>query len=222
MASSPTEIQQKFRAAFKPEVIDGLAKCVWAAYPESHAICSQHLLRDQSHDVRGHFRRGLIERNWKNYARRIPGALVRQESNSIGSSKHVVIEIDGVLLTQSLADSPNDIIQRANFRHTYAEVSQISLFPDPAVVSRALDAGKLYAMFLHGVSTNPKQPRFMSVVFPTRDCLSYLDDATIHVMAEFEELAKSIRTDNVEAIGDDLMLELRRLDEDEDSATATA
>jgi hypothetical protein len=81
MASSPTEIKSRFRSAFSAEIITGLAKCVWAAYPEAQTICSSHLLRDQIHDVRGHLRRGLVERNLKNFGRRIPGAVVRQESN---------------------------------------------------------------------------------------------------------------------------------------------
>ena len=220
MASSPKQIQQHFRNAFRPEILTGLAKCVWAAYPEAQTVCAQHLLRDQVHDVRGVFRRGLVERNWKNYGRRLPNAVVRQESNSIGSSKHVVIEIGNVLLTQSLADGPNDIIQRANFRETYAEASQIKLFVDPAAVKRAMDAGKLYAMFLHGASENPRRPRFMSIVFPTNDCESYVFDATIDVLAEFGALAQSIRDERTEDIGDELMLELRRVDEDEEAESA--
>lgn len=220
MASSPTQVQAHFRRAFAPDTVAALAKCVWAAYPEAHRICSEHLLRDQVHDVRGHFRRALIELYWKNYARRIPGAVVRQETNSVGSSKHVVIEMDNVILTQSLADGPNDVIQQANFRNGYAEISQIDLLADPAEVEKAHQAGKLYAMFLHGVSTNPKQPRFMAIVFPTRDCKSYVYDATINVFSEFADLAQAIRTDRTEDIGDDLMLELRRVDEDDESATA--
>ena len=49
MASSPTQIQAHFRRAVTPDVIHGLAKCVWAAYPEAHRICATHLLRDQVH-----------------------------------------------------------------------------------------------------------------------------------------------------------------------------
>jgi len=219
MASSPTQIQAHFRRAVTPDVIHGLAKCVWAAYPEAHRICATHLLRDQVHDVRGHFRRGLIELYWKNFARRIPDAVVRQETNSIGSSKHIVIEIGDVILTQSLAEGPNDIIQQANFRNGYAEISQISLLADPAELRRAEQSGKLYAMFLHGASSNPKQPRFMAIVFPTKECTDYVYDATINVLNEFEELAQSIRSDRTEDIGDDLMLELRRIDEDEQTGT---
>jgi hypothetical protein len=132
-----------------------------------------------------------------------------------------VIDINGVLLTQSLADSPNDVIQQANFRETYAKSSQVELFAARDEVIRAHDAGKLYAMFLHGATANPKQPRFMAVVFPTQDCEAYVWDATINVMAELDDLlAQSIRMDQIEAIGDDLMLELRRLDEDEGAETA--
>jgi hypothetical protein len=220
MASSPSAIQRHFRSVVSPASISGLATCIWAAYPEAQRICGEHLLRDQVHDVRGHFRRGLIELYWKNYARRIPGAVVRQETNSIGSSKHLVIEIDGVILTQSLADGPNDVIQQANFRNGYAEISQINLFADPDEVRRAHQTGKLYAMFLHGVSTNPKQPRFMAIVFPTKHCEAYVSEATIDVLSEFGDLAHSIRSERTEDIGDDLMLELRRIDEGEESATA--
>lgn len=220
MASSPTAIQQHFKGAFAPDIINGLAKCVWAAYPEAHEVCGQHFRRDQLHDVRGGFRRGLIERNWKNFARRIPNAIVRQESNSIGSSKHIVIEIGDVMLTQSLADGPNDVIQKATFRETYAESSQFYLFDIGAEVKRAHQAGKLYAMFLHGAAVNPKQPRFMAIVFPTQECDAYVYDATIDVLAECDALAESIRSERVEDIGDELMLELRRIDEDEASGTA--
>lgn len=220
MASSPSEIQQRFRGAFGPDVITGLAKCVWAAYPEAQSVCSQHLLRDQVHDARGHFRRSLVERNWKNYGRRIPGAIVRQETNSVKSSKHVVIEIGNVILTQSLADGPADIIQRANFRDTYAEASQANLFAPPEQNHTPAPNAKLYAMFLHGASTDPRQPRFMSIVFPTRDCAAYVYDATIDVFGEFQDLASSIRNDRTEDIGDELMLEIRRLDEDDAAESA--
>lgn len=216
MASSPTEIQTRFRDAFTHEHLEMLARCVWAAYQEADSICRAHLLDAQAHDVRGHWRRAVIERNWKNYARRIPGATVRQESNSIGSSKHVVIERNGVTLTQSLAASPEDIIQGAHFRSTYVESSQLNLFPEE--VTTTADA-RLYAMFLHGATGSPRQPRFMAVVFPVRNCEAYLAGATIDVMAEFDGLAGQIRTDQAEAIGDDLILELRRLD---DSASETA
>ena len=220
MASAPSQIQRHFLTTFAPDIIHGLTKCVWAAYPEAQSICSRYLLRDQIHDVRGHIRRGLVERNWKNYGRRIPNATVHQEANSVGSSKHVVIEIGDVMLTQSLADGPHDIIQKANFRETYAEASQLEMFADPGAVKRAQQAGKLYAMFLHGASDNPKQPRFMAIVFPTKDCDAYVYDATINVLGMFDDLAQSIRREETEVIGDELMLELRRLDEEEDSATA--
>lgn len=220
MASSPSQIQRHFRRAFSPEIVAGLSKCVWAAYPDAHGICSSHLLRDQVHDVRGHFRRGLIELYWKNFARRIPGATVRQETNSTGSSKHVVIEIDDVILTQSLADGPNDIIQQANFRNTYAEGSQLSLLEAHEGRRAATASRKLYAMFLHGASENPRQPEFMAIVFPTKDCTAYVFEATINVFTEFEDLAHSIRNERTEDIGDDLMLELRRTDEDEATGTA--
>lgn len=219
MASSPTEIQRHFRRSFPPDVLHGFARCVWAAYADAHKICSDHLLRDQAHDVRGHLRRAVIERNWKNYARRIPDARVHQESNAIGSSRHVVVELGGVALTQSLAEGPNDIIQKARFRDTYAEASQIDLFAVPGHSKRRPDA-KLYAMFLHGASDNPAQPRFMSVVFPTRDCDAYVYEATINVLGEFSDLAQSIRADRIEDIGDELMLELRRIDDDEEEAAS--
>jgi hypothetical protein len=124
------------------------------------------------------------------------------------------------MLTQSLAVGPNDIIQKAAFRNTYAESSQISLFINSAEVSAARRSGKLYAMLLHGACDNPRQPRFMSIVFPTQDCEAYLYEATIDVFAMFDDLAQSIRRDEIEVIGDELMLELRRVDEDEESATA--
>lgn len=135
-------------------------------------------------------------------------------------AKHVVIEIGDVMLTQSLADGPHDIIQRASFRNTYAESSQLEMFADPVAVERAHQAGKLYAMFLHGVSGNPKQPRFMAIVFPTKNCGAYVFEATINVLSMFDDLARSIRREETEVIGDELMLELRRIDEDEESASA--
>lgn len=218
MASSPTEIQRHFRRSFPPDVLQGFARCVWAAYTDAHKICSDHLLRDQAHDVRGHLRRALIERNWKNYARRVPGAQVHQESNTIGSSRHIVVELEGVRLTQSLADGPNDIIQKARFRDTYAEASQIDLFTVPEQRKQRPDA-KLYAMFLHGASDNPAQPRFMSIVFPTREGDAYIYEATVNVLGECSDLAQSIRADRPEDIGDDLMLELRRIDGEEEAAS---
>ena len=194
--------------------------CAWAAYPEAAKICGEHLLRDQAHDVRGHLRRGLVERNFKNYGRRLTGAVVRQERNRIGSSNHVVIEIGGIRLTQSQADGPNDVVQHADFRETYAEASQIDLFDGR--VSDESGSKTLFAMLLHGPSTNPKQPRFIAIVFPTKDCKAYVYDATIDVLAIFGDLAEAIRGDRTEVIGDDLMLELRRLDEDEGDTAARA
>ena len=63
----------------------------------------------------------------------------------------------------------------------------------------------------------------MSIVFPTRDCQSYVFDATISIYERFSDLATAARNDRVEEIPDDLKMDLRRLDrEDDGDAAATA
>jgi hypothetical protein len=223
MASSPSEIQARFLAAIPDEHLRGLAMCIWAGYPESFTVCSSHMPRDQAHDARGDFRRGLIERNIKNYARRIPGAVVRQERNSVGSSCHVAIDIGGITITQSQADGPNKVVQKAAFRDGYAEQSQLDLFKASVQQKPTLsDSRRLYVMLLHGPATNPKQPRFLSVVFPTNDCESYVFNATINLFSRFGDLAQAIMNERTEVISDDLMLDLRRLDEAEGDEAASA
>lgn len=222
MASSPSAIQAAFSAAISTEHLRGLAMAIWAAYPEAHDVCRLHMTRDQVHDVRGSFRRGLVERNFKNYAHRIPNAIVRQQWNEPRTSSHVEIEVGNLILTQHNATGPNNVIQAADFRTTLAGSAQGNfLHPD-----RPLTPGqKLYAMLLHGPSARPIEPAFMAVVFPTNDGTAYLFDATISILAMFDDLATAIRNDNSEIIPDDLMLDIRRRDEsdeDDDAAAATA
>jgi hypothetical protein len=222
MASSPAEIQQRFISTITDEHLRGFGMCIWAGYPEAHSVCTSHLPRDQAHDARGGFRRGLIERNLKNYARRIPGAVVRQERNAIGSSFHVVIEVGGFRITQSQALGPNELIQQANFRDGYAEASQIDLLADLSPKTTTTTAKWTYVMLLHGPAATPKQPKFISAVFPTNDCKGYVYDATIHLFVKYDDLAEAIKTDRTEVIGDDLMLDLRRMDEAEGDEAASA
>jgi hypothetical protein len=222
MASSPSQIREEFLRTVPDDALRLLAQCVWLGYPEAHDLCSGLFLSNQAHDVRGHVRRATIERNIRNVVTRIPGASQSQTRNKTNSHTHTVVRMGNVLLTQSQAEGPDDIIQTAEFRKGYAMQSQLELFggrPSDTVGDR-----HLYALLLHGPAYNsPRQPRFMSVVFPTRDCQSYVFDATISMYERFSDLAAAARNDRVEEIPDDLKMDLRRLDREGDGdAAATA
>lgn len=221
MASSPSAIQAAFSAAISTEHLRGLAMAIWAAYPEAQGVCKQHMTRDQAHDARGAFRRGLAERNLKNYAHRIPNAVITQQWNEPKTSSHVEVAVGNLILTQHNASGPGHVIQYADFRKTLTGSAQGNLLhPDHPISADQ----KLYAMLLHGPSARPSEPAFMAVVFPTNDGTEYLFDATINILAMFDDLATAIRSHKSEVIPDDLMLDIRRRDEadeeDEDAAIA--
>ena len=212
MASSPKHLLETFHEDVPDALLNGVAKSIWLAYQDSAALCDELFLWQQAHDARGDLRRAMIERNLRNLVQRFQATSQAQEPNQTGSSYHTCIRANRIILTQSLAESPYHVVQNASFRKSYAEQSQFELF---ARADRP-QIGDLYALILHGPEKGkggkPSRPAFMTVVFPTNDCKSYVIGARIDLFARFAPLAQAIRHDRTEEIPDDLALQLRRID----------
>jgi len=179
-ARSPARVfLQQVPKAFMRDVLRCLYKCYEAAWEE----CAG-LPEEEAHDLRPHYRRALFEAGLRDVAQRYSTVKATTKRNRMRNYSHTYIRCGRVLLTESAVESPDQMIRRAEFRATYARYNQLFLWdkplPPPATAP-------LYAVLIHGASTDPRQPLFARIKFPGPDCAGYIEGNCIDLFEMFKE-----------------------------------
>ena len=157
---------------------------LYQCYSAAHHYCDTRFPRTEARDLYPHFRRAMFESGWRSVADLFKRAKAKPTPNCAQNCSHTLIGFGRVDLTASAVESPSTLVRPAVFRKTYAQSAQRQLF-EPAPTSRP--SASLYAILIHGPSSDPSRPAFAHVVFPTPECEAYID--RIDLLLRFPEIA---------------------------------
>ena len=182
MASSAVELEQVFDSSFPIEVQEALIRCLFGAYKTTFEECAR-FPDEEAHDLRPFHRWVQLRADLRGIADRFKGVAASAEPY------HTLLTAGHVKLTASSVTDPEDLVRPALYRHAYANESQLELFlqdsPPP-------DGATLYVILKHGPDpAEPRQPSFAKIVFPTKDCQSYVHE--IDLFARVKALVESLR-----------------------------
>lgn len=147
-------------------------------YSGAASFCAGRFEHPEAHDLRGYERRARTEHSFAVTAERFAhrGVSVMPQKNATGSHWHREARGGSVILTQSFAEHPGAIVQRAQFRDTLGRSRQRELF-----ARQEQDTGgvALYGIILHGSLSvgreiEREQFGFYQLAIPNRDCTNYL------------------------------------------------
>lgn len=175
---------QFFTTHVPPGFLKALFDLLNREYPKARREC-EHLPDPQARYLRPHVRRANIEAGLLDIAGRFPGVEAKAVPNAADEC-HVEVTIGCIRMTVSHADQPNRLIREAKFRRTLAEDSQLRLAFEQASPSQWL-----YALLLHGGSSDSHTPAFADIVFPIESPdieggIGYASDR-IHLVKMFGE-----------------------------------
>jgi hypothetical protein len=185
---------------FLEDTVRLLYDCYTQAYQET-----KKFPKAERHDVRSHYRRALIEWQWREIATKYKedGLNAAPIPNSIESAFHTEIRADGIVLVQAYIETRTATVRPAVHRETLTMESR-PLFDEMEPVR---DAG-LFAILVHGPA-DPRAPGFANIIFPLRDSRRY-HDARIDLLASFPEVVASKTSFQEELIADEIEPELRK------------
>ena len=161
----PDDIQQAMLEAVGIGVEEARKTCEAAGYDES-----------EFHDVFPHVRRAHVQRELRALAPQSNGQLrATARKNKRKTSYHSVLVRGPVIFTESWVSTHDTIVRSAEFRKTYADTSQMILFPEVKDDDLSQIKRKLYAILIYGPSDSKRFPiGFVHIVFPSRDASTYL------------------------------------------------
>ena len=171
--SDPPLVRMFFEQVPESFLID-TCRTLIEAYGAAAKYCEENYPIEQAHNLYPYERLATFERNWTNLCTRYPGVNAAAKLNAAGNYYHTAVVCGSFVLTESAVYGPDDIVRQAVFRRTYAEDGQTSF---PFAQQEPLPPGdrRIYAIILHGPTRKIlRQPGFISVAFPARDCASYI------------------------------------------------
>ena len=179
-------------------------RCLIQAYQIADDRCRREFDHAEAHDLRGHERRAVFDRDWRNLAQR-HGAHATAEMNAGNNCYHTRVVIGRVIWTSSVVEAPTTLPRQASFRETYARTGQFTLFGTDA--PPPIDA-PLYAILIHApCEDDPSRPAFAYVGFPTPNCDGWVDK--IDLFGRFNELVLPVSQVAEETIEDAIQPQLR-------------
>jgi hypothetical protein len=186
---------------------DFIRALLWA-YRHADEVCKEHLDEPEAHDTTGIFRRALIEGAIRAQAIRHGGS-ARALPTEPGTSYYSRVQFGSLRLTECAVDIAGKPRRPADFREEMAAQSQQAL----AFIKRPQQgeaAASFYAIIYHGFVTdarkrkgpdfNVRQPDFLGISFPNRDCSGSL--AIIDLTAQLRHEIESAKTADVEHVGE--------------------
>jgi hypothetical protein len=179
------------RASFPDEFLQDTLRCVFNAYVMARAHCHSQYAYPEAHDLYPHERRAIFERTWRKISGGYPSVTAEPKDNKSKSAFHTEIRSNEIVLTANVVDKPSQIVRYANFRETLAENGQLTLDLDVFKDDDA-DRSKVYAILIHGPS-QAISPAFANIVFPDRNCKSYLEPK-IDLFKEYPDILNAFKT----------------------------
>lgn len=123
-------------------------KAVFQAHSIAWSDCHAAFSPKEAENVLGYYRRGKLEQYLRDVAARFPQMKATVERAEQSNWNHTEIQSGPVVLTENSVQTPCAPVEKAEFRLTLAESSQLSFWDDPL---RRKDA-PLYAILLHSRS----------------------------------------------------------------------
>lgn len=196
----PLNLVRIFDRSVPNRFVQETLRCLYSAYRDADAQCRQDFPMPEAHDLRGHLRRAMFERNWRTLATRYLDLSASAVRNHRRTSYYTQIVSGCVVLTESAVETPEAMVRKAVFRQTLARSAQM-VMPFVEHDLPAPDA-LLYAILLHGpADESTSSPGFVHIAFPSKDCSTYLD--RIDLLKRYPNIAAEVRTDVPEIIDDE-------------------
>jgi hypothetical protein len=162
---NPVVTRDSVRSELRDGFADKVIRAMTAAYAEAKLECAENY-GPEGGDLYGHLLRAKVERNLHQSFSGVVGVTVRFDLNASRNSRHLVIEIGRLVITESMVDTPWTMVRRAEFRETLAQSAQGDLF---ASSDDGPIRSKLYLLIVHGPG-GASAPAFIDIVPPTANC----------------------------------------------------
>jgi hypothetical protein len=210
-AIKPHPLAVLFDGAVSPAFLEESIRTLAACYGKGHDHCNVNFAKQEAHDLYGHYRRALVEQEWRTLAHRFPGLQPGIFRNSADNYYHTRIITGNVVLVECCVRRRGELVRHALFRQGLARTNQLalSLFADEQPIDP--DA-KVFAILQHGADHRfPNRLAFVDIEFPNSDCTGYV--TRIDLLKRFPELAKEVRPDLVAAHINPTLPRLREFDD---------
>lgn len=183
-------LENTLYSSFQTNMLEAMIKCLFSSYRTSFDYCTKTFSKEESHDLLPFYRWVQLRTELRGLGGRFKEITTTSEPN--GSSYHIVIDSDMVMLTVSSVDHPSAMPRSASYRTTYANKFQLNIFDPPD------DDAKVYAVLTHGFKRDKwddrRIPAFARIIFPSENCESYLHH--VDLFEKFNPLITALTTQN--------------------------
>jgi hypothetical protein len=182
MIVSVNDLEQIFDEDVPESIQKALIQCLFSAYRVAFEECS-YFPDEKTRDLRNFCRWVQLRVEMRGLGERFEGVTATVEPY------HTLLIAKRVKLTACSLREADGLIRSAVYRSDYAVNSNLDLFiphaPPP-------DDAYVYAVLLHGIDpTQPNQPAFGKIAFPTQDLQTHLHE--IDLFDRHRELVTSLR-----------------------------
>lgn len=183
---TPEEIERLAFAYLPDGFLRGVLQAVYTSHDVARQDCFANFAATEADNLLGYYRRAKLEGLLRDVTERHSGITAAVAKADKSGWNHTEIRSGPVVLTQNSVQSPCALVDKAEFRCTLAEHSQLTFWPE----DRPADA-TLYGLLLHSRSVweAPEQyakyahlPGSAYLAFPSPSL-----DAYVHVVNLFEK-----------------------------------
>jgi hypothetical protein len=177
------QIEEVFSTSFQDYVLESMIKSLFSSYQISYDYCTKNFSEEEGHDLLPFYRWVQLRSELRGLGGRFKEITTKAEPN--GSSYHIIIDSDRLMLTVSTVDNPKALPRPALYRADYANDHQLDIFrPLP-------DDSKIYAVLTHGFNRKERyKPAFARIIFPAKGFEYYIHH--IDLFAKFKSLIVSL------------------------------
>lgn len=139
----------------------------------------------------GHNRRAGFEAMFRREAVKA-GLPATVEYTEVSKTPYTLVRAGRFLLTESHVQCKGDIPPAASFRNQHATINHLLMKPrlpfpefDPLKLLKLSEANGIYGIVSHGsASDDAKTPSFMRLVFPSKDCMSLVENIDLFALRQ--------------------------------------
>lgn len=140
-----------------------------------------------------------------------PDISTKIQTNLRRNSHHAVVYAGNVFFTASAVQNEYDLPRKAFFRQEYASMqTEFDYSSDENIFiirnNTIQQQLKLYALILHGpeIGNDKWLPGFIKVAFPSKDCLTRMDD-DIDLWKKYPNVVQELINEGTEVVEDNVM-----------------
>lgn len=190
---TPEELEALTYQDMPEAYFEACLRSVFQAHEVAWKDCRAAFAVTEAENVVGYYRRGKLEGYLRDSADRFPQLRAQVGKADNSNWNHTEIHAGSVILTENSVQTPCALVDKAEFRLTLAESSQLSLWDKP----RPADA-PLYILLLHSRSkwTSGEErkkwgylPQSAYIAFPSPDLEDYVHE--INLFEKFPNVVQS-------------------------------